>query len=73
VDVTLDDVELADSVLVTMESLGSQPNLTIQGATQVSTLVALNAATTTSFLVSGGQVILRFVGVQKRIDLQVRW
>lgn len=73
IDVTLDDVELQDTLYVTLEDIGGQANLNVNQAVQVFTGTALRNATVTSYLIAGSDVIIKYADVAKKRTVQLDW
>jgi hypothetical protein len=77
IDVTLDDVETTDAVLVTLEDIGGQANLSVSNLQQVFTQSDLLAATTSSYFVDAETPVadlrIHFVAVDQKLVSSISW
>lgn len=74
INLVIDDVQAVDSAILRLAGLGTQANLNVSGgATQVNTLGELRTATSTSYLILGNNVWVRFAGVGGEQSLDVTW
>ena len=65
----MDDVEPQDGTYLVIKDIA--PVISIQGGTQVFTIQALRAASTTSWLLSGNDLLIHYVGINKRVNIAV--
>ncbi len=73
VEITFDDVELGDAMRLKMTGLANLGTLTISNAVQETSLINLWAATTTSYMIIGSDLFVKFANVSGKKIVHVTW